>query len=37
MKTLEEYGPSIVPHLMDSDDNEGERLRQVIRAIKDKE
>ena len=30
MQTLEEHGPSIVPHLMDTDDNDGERLRQAI-------
>ena len=30
MDSLAEYGPSIVPHLMDTDDNAGERLRQAI-------
>lgn len=30
MDTLRKYGPSIVPHLLDSDDNAGERLRKLI-------
>ena len=30
MDSLAEHGPSIVPHLMDTDDNAGERLRQAI-------
>lgn len=30
MKDLEEYGPSIVPHLMDTDENAGQRLRDLI-------
>lgn len=30
MDMLKEYGPSIVPHLMDNDDNAGEELRQAI-------
>ncbi len=32
MDLLEEYGPSIVPHLMDSDQNAGQRLRDAITA-----
>lgn len=31
METLEKYGSSIVPHLMDTDDNDGQRLREVIK------
>jgi hypothetical protein len=31
MDTLEEYGPSIVPHLIDTDENDGERLRVLAR------
>ena len=34
MALLERYGPSIVPHLMDSDDNPGESLRAAIREAK---
>ncbi len=34
MDTLEEYGPSIVPHLMDNDNNAGEQLRQAIARIR---
>lgn len=30
MSALAEYGPSIVPHLMDSDQNAGQRLRVAI-------
>lgn len=30
MQTLEKWGPSIVPHLMDTDDNEGQELREAI-------
>lgn len=30
MNMLEEYGGSIVPHLIDTDDNAGEFLRQAI-------
>lgn len=30
MKHLEAHGPTGVPHLMDNDDNPGERLRQLI-------
>lgn len=30
MALLKEHGPSIVPHLLDSDDNEGEYLRQAL-------
>lgn len=32
MSLLREYGPSIVPHLMDSDQNAGQRLRDAIAA-----
>ncbi len=32
MGLLQEYGPSIVPHLMDSDQNAGQRLRDAIVA-----
>lgn len=35
MDALKEYGPSIVPHLMDSDDNDGERLRKAIAKAKE--
>lgn len=30
MAMLEEHGPSIVPHLLDSDQNAGQRLRDAI-------
>ena len=30
MDTLRDHGPGIVPHLMDTDQNCGERLRQAI-------
>ncbi len=30
MRLLEEHGPSIVPHLMDDDENAGQRLRDAI-------
>ncbi|UTC28083.1 hypothetical protein GURKE_00510 [Brevundimonas phage vB_BpoS-Gurke] len=30
MSYLEKHGPSIVPHLMDSDDNPGQRLRDAL-------
>jgi hypothetical protein len=30
MDTLEEYGPSIVPHLLDTDQNAGQRLRDLL-------
>jgi hypothetical protein len=30
MDALEQHGPSIVPHLIDTDDNAGERLRTAI-------
>lgn len=33
MDTLAEYGPSIVPHLMDTDNNAGERLRQALAEL----
>lgn len=32
MDLLREYGASIVPHLMDSDQNAGQRLRDAIAA-----
>lgn len=30
MAALEEHGASIVPHLLDTDDNAGQRLREAI-------
>ncbi len=36
MNLLEEHGGSIVPHLLDSDDNAGERLRQLTQKTKPK-
>lgn len=33
MLTLEEYGGSIVPHLVDTDDNAGQKLRESIIAF----
>lgn len=30
MSALEEHGPSIVPHLVDTDENAGQRLREAI-------
>ena len=30
MAALEEHGPGIVGHLLDNDDNSGERLRQAL-------
>lgn len=30
MDALEHWGPSIVPHLMDTDENQGQRLRVAI-------
>lgn len=33
MKMLEANGPSIVPHLIDSDENPGEELRKLIKHI----
>ena len=30
MDDLEYFGPNIVPHLIDDDDNDGERLRELI-------
>ena len=29
---LERYGPSIVPHLMDTDQNAGQRMREALAA-----
>lgn len=39
LSKLKKYGPSIVPHLMDSDDNDGQFLREAITAAtkRDKE
>ena len=34
MKQLEEHGGAIVPHLLDTDDNPGEFLRQAIYKAK---
>ena len=34
MADLEEYGSSIVPHLIDTDENDGQRLRDAIAAVK---
>jgi len=33
MAALHEYGPSIVPHLMDDDMNAGQRLRAAIASM----
>lgn len=33
MDDLEKHGPRIVPHLIDTDDNAGERLRKVIKQV----
>jgi hypothetical protein len=33
MDLLEQHGPSIVPHLMDDDDNAGQRLRELIADV----
>ena len=33
MKILENHGPGIVPHLMDTDENDGERLRNVLKTL----
>jgi hypothetical protein len=32
MKYLEEHGPAIVPHLLDTDDNPGQRLRELLQC-----
>lgn len=32
METLEAHGPGIVGHLLDTDDNDGQRLREALRA-----
>ena len=32
MKDLDEYGGTIVPHLIDNDENDGQRLRNAIRV-----
>ena len=36
MDMLKKNGPSIVPHLMDSDENAGQRLRDAIDKAEDK-
>jgi hypothetical protein len=36
MADLQEHGPSIVPHLLDNDDNDGERLRVALAKIEAK-
>ena len=36
MEALEQYGASIVPHLMDTDDNAGQELRNVIAELEGK-
>jgi chromosome segregation ATPase len=33
MEMLEEHGPSIVPHLIDTDDNAGEHFRDALRRL----
>lgn len=33
MSYLEKYGSSIVPHLLDTDENPGERLRDALRKL----
>lgn len=33
MAMLKEHGPSIVPHLLDTDDNAGQRLRGTIARV----
>lgn len=35
MQLLEEYGGSIVPHLMDNDENAGEYFRESLRQLED--
>lgn len=35
MAALEEHGGSIVPHLMDTDDNAGQRLRDALGRYED--
>jgi len=32
MTSLQTYGSALLPHLLDNDDNDGERLRQALRA-----
>lgn len=34
MDLLEEHGPSIVPHLLDTDENAGQRLRTALEGVK---
>lgn len=34
MDALKQYGPSIVPHLLDNDENDGERFRQTLAKAK---
>lgn len=33
MRHLEEHGPAIVPHLLDTDENAGQRLRDTIAKL----
>lgn len=33
MRLLEQYGPSIVPHLIDTDENAGQRLRDLLEGV----
>lgn len=33
MFILKAHGPSVVPHLLDTDDNAGERLRQALSEL----
>jgi hypothetical protein len=37
MGLLEKHGPSIVPHLLDTDDNPGQRLREAMGEGEDRE
>jgi len=37
MAYLEQHGPSIVPHLLDTDENPGERLREALRQYDQRE
>lgn len=37
MDTLQQYGPSIVGHLLDTDENDGQCLRQALAALGDGE
>lgn len=35
MDKLESHGAEIVPHLMDTDENAGQRLREALKAAED--